>query len=365
VSTEPGQDDVRPGVTLQINVTPGDFPYAIHTLPHQLRQWAGQVHEVVFSLETHRSKGRYGEGWEHRDSLREFLGALCTAEPKARVSVVDYSEGEHEAISSAFFGGRDVPQKDFIGYPFHGLFQGLQSARFDRVMHMDSDMMFGGGSQSWVDEATELLAERHEILFCAPLSGPPTPTGEIPGRVRARAIRWGGVIHGREPGPILGYRFGNVSSRVFLVDRARLRSELAPLRPRAPAILRGLGHRDGCRTTLRSLLRARLRGVSHFCLAEDLISEAMRKEKLVRVDYLGRDPGMWSLHPVAHSHDLYLELPRLVERVESGDLPEGQLGDFDVNDSLLEGQSIHADAEDPSMWDRTTGAVARRAKRRI
>jgi hypothetical protein len=351
--------DVREGVTLQINLAPGDFSYALHTVPHQLRQWEQQVQEVVFSLESHQSEGRYGREWENRDSLREFLDALCAGRPKARISVVDYSAAARGAVSAAFFGGRAAPLKSHRGAPFYAYFHGLLSARFNHVLHMDSDMLFGGGSQSWLDEARALLAGRPEVLFCSPFAGPPAPDGEIPDRVHARMVRWGGVIHGREPGAVLAYRFGDVSTRVFLVDRSRLRSELAPLRPSHPGLGGRLGRKGASQTNVRRLLRARLRRLPHHGSAEGTLSQAMREAKLVRVDYLGRDPGMWSLHPVAHTEDLLRELPHILERVESGNIPEGQLGDYDINDSMLEGQSIHADAKNPSLWDQAAQVAAR------
>jgi hypothetical protein len=41
----------------------------------------------------------------------------------------------------------------FDGGPFHAYVYGLLKAEADYVVHMDSDMLFGGGSQKWLDEA--------------------------------------------------------------------------------------------------------------------------------------------------------------------------------------------------------------------
>jgi hypothetical protein len=325
---------VREGVTLQINLAPADLGHADETLAHQLKQWGGQVDEVVFSVESHRSEGRYGEDWEQRERLQELLAGICGRHPEARVSTVDYSDETRDAIAREFFGGKRAPLKSHTGAPFHAYFHGLMSARFDHVLHLDSDMLFGGGSQTWIAEAKGLLAERDDVLFCSPLSGPPTPDGEIPKRVLDRAERWGGVFYGREPGPVLTHAFGDVSTRVFLVDRAQL-AALTPLRLRRPGLGGTLGRKSASPTSVAKIVRARLRGAPQPASAEDTLSGAMRAAGQRRVDYLGREPGMWSLHPVVHSEGFYRELPRLIEVVEGGNVPSGQLGDYDINDSLL------------------------------
>src|SRR5438874_10221326 len=47
----------RRAVTLQISLAPNDLPHAVHTVPHQLRQLAGQVDEIDPTLDLHRSGG--------------------------------------------------------------------------------------------------------------------------------------------------------------------------------------------------------------------------------------------------------------------------------------------------------------------
>ena len=340
---------VREGVTLQINLAPSDLLHAVHTLPHQLRQWGSQVDEVVFSVESHRSEGRYGKEWERRERLADMLQTVCKREPAARVSQVDYGGDEAEAISARFFGGAPVPPKSHTGAPFYAYFHGLAAARFEHVLHMDSDMLFGGGSQAWVADAMALLEERRDVLFVSPLSGPPTHDGEIPARVLERNERWGGVFYGREEAPVLAHSYGDVSTRVFLVDVQRLES-IAPLRLRRPGVGGRFGRPSGSPTTIREKLYKRLRRLPQPASCEDTLSGAMRAARLVRLDYLGREPGMWTLHPVGHSESFYRELPHLIERVERGDIPDAQRGDYDMNDSFLEGQSAHADVERPSLW---------------
>jgi hypothetical protein len=83
-------------------------------------------------------------------------------------------------------------------------------------------------------------------------------------------------------------------------------------------------------------VRAWLHGNPPFELPERLFTRALRERGLVRVNFLGREPGMWSLHPPYRNEAFYRLLPELVRRVEAGDVPEQQRGDYDVNASLVD-----------------------------
>src|SRR5690606_18692995 len=117
------------------------------------------------------------------------------------------------------------------------------------------------------------------------------------------------------------WSFASFSTRVSFVHRGRLLERLAPLplqRPRA-----------------RSWARALVEGHPPYGLPEDIVTQRMQERGLRRLDFLGAGPGMWALHPPMRSDEFYRELPRLIERVEAGDVPDAQRGDHDVNDSLV------------------------------
>jgi hypothetical protein len=75
----------------------------------------------------------------------------------------------------------------------------------------------------------------------------------------------------------------------------------------------------------------------------------MSKYGLVRVDFLGRHPGMWSLHPPYRSQLFYDRLPTLIQQIEAGEIPEAQRGDYDVNDNMVDWSSARAER---SRWKR-------------
>jgi hypothetical protein len=78
----------------------------------------------------------------------------------------------------------------------------------------------------------------------------------------------------------------------------------------------------------------------------------MQQHGLSRLEFLGQAPGMWSLHPPYRSSNFYDNLPNLIQRIESGDIPEAQRGVHDVNDSLIDWSSAVAALKQNRWWKR-------------
>jgi hypothetical protein len=316
-------------VTLQINVAPTDFPHAVHTLPHQLRQWGGQVQEILFTFDLHRTPkgGRFGEGWEERLApMQELLERLCSEHPHARLETVDYDPQRMAEVAEVLLGGSTMPVKDTKGAPFYPYFHGLYGASNELVLHLDSDMMFGGGSQSWIGEACELLQRDPDVLACNPLAGPPSPDGRL-------LTQQAEVF----PGVPSAFRFASMNTRIYLLDRVRLRERLLPMALVGP--IRAL-----------SRAKAKMHGNPPYGAAELVLGAAMRTAGMCRVDLLGSDPGMWSLHPPFRSPEFYRELPRLIEQVETGQIPAAQLGDYELGDAMLDWSRARRRARLRRIW---------------
>jgi hypothetical protein len=299
-------------VTLQINLAPGDLPTARHTVPHQLRQWAGQVADILFTLDLHRSAGHVAQGWSERlTEMRTLIAGWCLAYAHARSVDVDYSPAVAAAVGERFFGRTPVPIKDRRGAPFYAYFFGLHAARYDVVLHMDSDMMFGGSGQGWVAEAVELLRERAGVLACNPLPGPPTATGELVSQ------RLEPFAHDSAAFQTTGF-----STRIFIIDRVRLAGVAGPL---MPSRARGTAY-----------VKAVLDGNPARDTAENVVSAAMKQSGLIRVDFLGRGAGMWSVHPLYRSERFQTRLPSLIEDIECGRIADAQRGDHELNQSMVD-----------------------------
>lgn len=299
-------------VTLQISLAPTDLPHATHTVPHQLRRWGGQVAEILFVLDMHRSRGKFADGWEERlPGMRALIAQWCGAWPNARSVDVDYADDVRAAVEQAFFNGVRIPSKDYRGAPFYAYFFALRAASQDLVFHLDSDMIFGGGSQTWMGEALALLASRPDLLACNPLPGPPTADGSL----RSQSLKAVPMDYPAFVSPAL-------SARLFLVDRRRL----CALRVERPAPRQAWG--------------ARVDGNPPFLPGEDIISQAMARTGLERLDFLGDDPGMWAVHPPYRSPRFYDRLPAMIDEIERGEVAEGQRGHHEIEDCTVDWSDV-------------------------
>lgn len=309
------------GVTLQVNVAPSDLPFASVTLRHHLRQWRRQVVRVIYTLDLRKSAGPRGDGFEERrPGMIRLLDDLARHEDGACVSEVDYSEPAVRRVASMFFGGAAPPTKDCFGAPFYAYFFGLAMVPTRYVLHMDCDILFGGGSSTWLSEALELIASRPDVLFVCPLAGPPTADAHIPRRVlraqqRTQALGSKPLLERQAPRT---YRLRHVSSRVFLADLVHLQ-EIGPLTTLdAPPWIYGADP-----------------NAIPVLPAETVLSEAMRDQNRARLDFLGTGDGMWFLHPGQRGEAFAANLPNLIAAIESGEIPASQRGSYELADEWL------------------------------
>jgi len=263
---------------------------------------------------------------------------------------VDYSQSASARVSAEFFGGAPIPTKDCFGAPFYAYLHGIHAASNSLVLHLDADMLFGGGSQSWLEEAIATSKRRANVLVTGPLPGPPTADGRIPAAIaerHRRTQRYGSAP--MVPGDLdHAYAFSHMTTRVFLLDRDRFSSDVTSLRRMRllrPTYPRGLGHPP-------------------FFPLETVVSRAMHEHDLLRLNMLGTDAGMWFVHPPARRPGIESELPALIERVERGAVPEGQRGDDQVNGSMTGWVCEAAPGADPPPWRRIGRRVMRSGRNR-
>lgn len=313
-------DSPQASVCLQINLHPRDAPLAEHLLPHQMRVLASQVDEVLLTVDLQRRRGSRYRSEDHEAEhrrLQRVLARVCADQPRARVVTVDYSAPARERVARDFTGGAPVPLQAENGSPFYAYLYGLHAATADHVLHLDADMLLGGGSATWVREALDWMARDASVLACNPLPGPPTADG----RLRTQQAE-------RVAAPYPAWRFRALSTRIFLLDRRRFlagRLRVPLLQPAWPKRAQAWVHYT-----------------APYVALEDSLSALMRAEDLSRLDFLGKGGGLWSLHPVHRSARFYRELPALIARVESGDVPDGQRGDYDLNDAMFDWSEARA-----------------------
>jgi hypothetical protein len=312
--------ETKKNVVMQINMHPNDARHVVHTLPHQIRMWGAQVDRVVVTLDLHRSRaGRYRNN-QFDKNLQAITATLQDVAGTAAIDVkeVNYAPEVRDEVSRYFFSAGQIPDKAWDGGPFYSYFFGLWTANADYVLHMDSDMLYGGGSQQWIAEAMALLKGRSDLVFAAPLSGPPRADHMLLGQ---RGWSTGEVKRdARQPD---AYLFPTVSTRIFLMAKSLLSERLGKLALSPP--------------TSTQRLRARVMGNPPVALeGETVLSRNMQAHGLSRMDVLGSGPGMWSLHPPFRSELFYRKLPQLIADIEQNKVPEDQRGRYDVHDSMID-----------------------------
>ena len=309
------------GVTLQVSLAPSDARHASVILPHQLRQWSSQVDRVLLTTDTRRSWGRYASGWERGyESLRSLITKVTSENEKITAVDVDYSGDAQKAVAKQFLNDEVVPLKDSHGAPFYAYLFALHEAQTRYVLHADADILFGGGSQRWIQEAIGMLREDEDVLFSGPFPGPPTEDRSL--SVEAAALSQGSQMFGSQCTVVNEYggalSFKHMGTRTYLLDMRRFADRIGGIE-----VL----------YTPPGRMEKRSPGPQP---VEVCFSGALAKSRLRRLDMLGSDPGMWCLHPPFRGERFYKELPSLVGRVEQGQIPAQQRGDYDVNDSMID-----------------------------
>jgi hypothetical protein len=323
----------RQGTAAQISTYPMDLRHFEHLLAHQIRAWGPSVDRIVVTIDTHRSRsGRYrGTNFnESLEKLRKLVNDARKSYSALQVVDVDYSDATQRAVARYFFDRDSIPAKAWDGGYFYSLFYGLYVADAQYVVHFDGDMMFGGGSHTWLREAIACMEERPDVPVIAPFPGPPRADGQIFGHETTDNL-----VYTREPIPQLAYRHKFLSSRAFMIDMHRFKAKMGAIPWRSPS--------------QRQKLKAKLLGHEPEAIeAEVLLSKALQHFNFYRIDMLGSSPGMWSLHPPYRSEEFYRRLPEFVQAVEAGDVPEAQRGHYDLNDSVIDWTEARAN----DQWHR-------------
>jgi hypothetical protein len=223
-----------------------------------------------------------------------FVQAQSAVHPKIRMHEVDYSRNAVTTIRSvsSFSEESSSHLKIGMGHLIYSYFWGFANARYDYIFHVDSDMMFGGGSQIWIAEAKRLMDARAEVMVCNPHPGPPTPNGKL----RSQTLR-------PEPYTSAAFRASHINTRVAFFDRRRLISQLVPLPLLQPSIFRRW--------------QARLEGNFPYMLPEDILSFSVRRAGFLRIDFLGQNQVCGASILLIVNDVFYERLPLLIRNTLS------------------------------------------------
>ncbi len=298
-------------VTFQVNVSPLDYPRVKLLLPHQLSVFSGQCTESLVVMDLRKSKGRKSSGdiWEkNQELIYDYLHQLKDDSfPDLKLFEVDYSDGVRKEMSETIMRSGTIPDKDFSGGPYYSYFFGLFAATNDLVLHIDADMMFGGRSSTWVQEAVDILNQDDTIFSCSPMAGPPYDDPKHLSSFYRKGFNPIGTYN--QP---FSFLYQHFTTRAFLLSKKKLNKSIKVERP-----------------NLDHMLKAVLRGTPPFRYPEGTISDMLKRNNWYRVGFLGKSPGLWSLHPSGNPNFKEL-LPGLIPLIEKGMFPEAQKGAGDV-----------------------------------
>jgi hypothetical protein len=304
-------------ISLQINLSAADLPVCRQLLERQIRFWYDELDEIVLSIESKKSFGKFATDFDQNQagllSLVEHYEELY---PKVRHHFIDYSPERKSRLAALFFDDRLIPEKDYRGCAFYSYLDGLASCRNRYIIHIDSDMMIGGAPNAWLQDAVDLLNSDNSYLLVNPLAGPPAPDNEI----RQTYLRKAGSYR---------FLFEKMSTRVFLIDmdklnRSKLTLKKAPVSPRYIKWFFKSGYRWG------------------YMALEDLFSEMMVRRGLLRVDTLGLNEqrSAYSLHPLVKPKSYIQAIPDLLRRMDANDIPDSQRGNYNINNDFFDFESV-------------------------
>lgn len=313
----------RQPVTLHISLTPRDVALARAVLPHQLARIGPAVEEIVLTIDT-GGKPPADAGSDYSE-LERLARAAASVAPSLIVHAADYSDKRRATLSRQILARGLIPARAYRG-GFLAYFDGWLTGTQPFLFHLDSDVLIGGEPAGWIAEAIALLRSDPAIFTCTPLAGPPRNDASINQPSR------------REPQPRGAHGFDTFSTRIFFVARERL----AAPQPRLALT----------RARWRQQLSGWAEGTSPYSLPEDILTAHLRQTGRRRVDFLGAEPGCWSLHPPYRNGEFFRRLHELVERVERNDFPEAQRGDHDVNDSVIDWSDARAAIARNRWWRR-------------
>jgi hypothetical protein len=291
--------------SLTVFAARSDIPFLRQTVSHLAKACGGVFRERILFVDVAPPSA----GFRDRPGLGslETLQNIC-AELRAdgfvdRIMPIDYSPSVRSRIYKKYFNRSFGYTHDLRGAPFYAFLFSFEAAQTDYVVHFDSDMLlYQKPDFDWVSAGIRLLQECEDLMFISPLSGPPSPDGSLKQR---------GVSYQRDNRGF--YRIDVVTGRKFLFNKRRM-AKLLPFKKYW--------------LSPRRRIRGWFTGESPLLQLEVILTESFRDHGVFRGDLAS--PHAWTLHTPDHGPAFVAGLPEVIRRVEAGDYPAEQAGDYDL-----------------------------------
>jgi hypothetical protein len=291
----------------------------MQTIPHLVRMCHFPFQERVLAIDTAPLIGdkvnRPGIGT--LDDLRHCTAELLKDGFIDRVVDINYDPAYRHRVYRQHFGTSMPFTHNYKGYPILGSIFTIEECQSDYMLHFDSDMLLHQQPDyNWIEEGMTVMQKHPELMSIRPLTGPPTVEGTLDR----------GDVYERDPDGFYKSKF--FSSRTYLIDCQRF-DELLPL----PMIMRP--YRQQFLNQLPVNLQAvysKLTGKGAFDSWEIMVSKKLEQSHYVRGTLA--NPNAWTLHPKDRSPKFIEALPHIISRIEAGDYPPEQAGQYDLISEL-------------------------------
>lgn len=295
----------NPSCSLWIFVARPDTSFLLQTIPHLVKVNNFPFEERVLAVDTAPLMGDkvtrpfIGTMEELRDCTEKLLNAGVVD----RVVDINYDTNYHKQVYKKHFGTPIRFTHNYKGYPILGSIFSIEECKSDYMLHFDSDMlMYQQPNHNWIAEAVKIMEENPKMMFVRPLAGPPTKEKKS------------------EPFDV----FKTFGSRVYLIDCQRF-DKFLPI----PVLWRNYNQKwmNSLPTKLQTAL-SNLTGKGKLDSWEIMVTLGLEQTDYFRANLT--NPAAWTLHPKDRSPAFLAALPNIIARIEAGDFPAQQAGEYDL-----------------------------------
>ncbi len=308
-----------PSCSLWMFVARTDISFMMHTIPHLVKMNNFPFEEKVLVIDTAPLTGekvnRPGVGT--MEELRECTQQLLKANIVDRIVDINYDPNYRHQVYRKHFGTSLRCTHNYKGYPILGSIFKINECKSDYMLHFDSDMLIHQQPDyDWIKDGIELMQEFPEMMFIRPLTGPPTEDGTI---YQSRPYE-------KEADKFYKSQF--FGSRAYLVNCKHF-DLLLPL----PIIWRSYKQQflNQLSVPLKNILN-QITGKGKLDSWEIMVSKKLEQTKYFRGTLM--NAKAWTLHPKDRSPAFIKALPEIIEKIEAGDYPSEQAGNYDLISDL-------------------------------
>ena len=303
----------NPGVTFQVNLSPGDIAYAKLTVPALVRTHRANVAAtmaVVDCCKPQRTRKIEPERDypEPRFSQRAEQICAIAAELQAegwidQVVILRPGDALLAALNRKYLGNLIRGTHDAKGTPILAYLVPFEVAQTRYVVHYDADMLLHQDpGYDWTVEATQRMRNLPRAVIASSRYSPPfTAQRNLPD---ATSLHEGPTPEHVDGGWLINW----FSTRCMLMDRERL----APYLPLPQGRL------------LLEVLARRLLDRDHPMALEMMLCRRIGGEGGRRLDL--KSERAWILHPDNKGEKFLRLLPAMLKAIAAGDIPDGQRG---------------------------------------